>query len=300
MDGLQIGPWREEDRLALDKVLDETDALTGQLRPQQGLPTAGPFRISFVARDDSGPVGVATAFESRWHPRRLWVSVEVASSHRRLGVGSALLEAVRDASGGRPLRGKVFAGGAAAGFAAAHGFRVIQRSRTVQLDRPQGPTPGMSVEIDAAPDAVAAALLDVYVRTHEWDPPGDIDVDDVLAVHVTDAAVTLLVRDATGVGLAAAGLYDEEDGLELSGGATTAAGTLARPAVGALLDAAAAHAATQGRPLLVEVDDANTELVAEATARHALPLDEVHIVVVDDRPASGPPERESGAPERGP
>jgi GNAT superfamily N-acetyltransferase len=286
VDGLHIDPWREDDGVALDKVLEETDVLTGQFRPQQGLPAAAPFRITFVARDDSGPVGVATAFESRWHPQRLWVSVEVASSHRRRGVGSALLGAVRAASGGRPLRAKVFAGGAAAGFAAAHGFRVIQRSRTVRFDPPQVPTPGMSVEIDAAPEAVAAALLDIYVRTHAWDPPGDIDVDDVLAVHVADAAVTLMVRDAPGVALAAAGVYDEEDGLGLSGGATAAAGTLARPAVGAFLDAAAAYAASQGRPLFVEVDDANTELVAETAARHATPVDEVHIVV-DDQPRNG-------------
>ena len=279
MDGPHIGPWRGEDAGALDKVLDATDALAGQFRPQQGPPTADPFRISVVARDDSGPFGIATAFESRWHPKRLWVSVEVAATCRRQGVGSALLGAVRTASGGRPLRAKVFAGSSAAGFAAARGFRIIQRSRTVRLDPPRVPTSGMPVEIDAAPDAVAAALLDIYVRTHAWDPPGDIDVDDVLAVHVTEAAVTLMVRDTTGVVLAAAGLYDEDDVLELSGGATTAAGTLARPAVGALLDTAAAHAATHGRPLLVEVDDANSELVAETAARHATPVDEVHIVV---------------------
>lgn len=294
MDGLRIGPWLEGDGVTLDKVLDEADALAGQFRPQQGPSTADPFRISFVARDDSGPVGLATAFESRWHPQRLWVSVEIAPSHRRQGIGSALLGAVRAASGRRPLRAKVFAGGAAAGFVTAHGFRAIQRSRTVRLDRALPPTPGLSVEIDAAPDAVAAALLDIYVRTHAWDPPGDIDVADVLAVHVADAAVTLTVRDATGVVLAAAGLYDEEDGLLLSGGATSAAGTLARPAVGALLDTAAAHSATQARPLLVEVDDSNTELVAETAARHAVPVDEVHIVV-DDRPGGAPPERESGA-----
>jgi hypothetical protein len=66
----------------------------------------------------------------------------------------------------------------------------------------------MSVEIDAAPDAVAAALLDIYVRSHAWDPPGDIDVGDVLASHVAEAAVTPMVRDATGVVLAAAALYD--------------------------------------------------------------------------------------------
>lgn len=59
MDGLRIGPWQEVDRAALDKVLDEADVLTGQFRHQHGLPTAAPFRVSFVARDASGPVGVA-------------------------------------------------------------------------------------------------------------------------------------------------------------------------------------------------------------------------------------------------
>lgn len=286
MDGLHIGPWRAEDRAALDKVLDEADVLTGQFRPQQGPPTEDHFRISLVAKDDSGPVGLATSFESRWHPRRLWVSVEVAPPQRRRGVGSALLGAVRAASGGRPLRAKVFAGSAAAGFAAARGFRVIQRSRTVRLDRALPSTAGLPVGIDPPPRTLAAALLDVYVRNHSWDPPGGIDVDDVLAAHVADAAVTFLVCDpTTGAALAAAGLYEEDDGLELSGGATTVAGPLGRPAVGALLDAAATHAAVEGRPLLVEVDDANTELVAETNARHAVPLDEVHIVVDDEDPA---------------
>ena len=284
MDGVHIGPWRKDDAVALDKVLGETDALTSQFRPQQGPPTTDPIRISIVAREGSGPVGVATVCESRWHPRRLWVSVEVASRHRRRRIGSALLEALRAASGGRPLRGKVFADGPAAGFAAAHGFQVIQRSRTVRLDPSLPPTPQMAVDFDAEAQAVAAALLDVYLRTHEWDPPGDVSVGDVLAVHVSEAAVTLMVRDAAGVVLAAAGLYDEKEGLELSGGATSAAGSLARPAVGALLDAAVAHAAAHGRPLLVEADDANTELVAETAARHATPVDEVHIVVDDDPP----------------
>ncbi len=38
------------------------------------------------------------------------------------------------------------------------------------------------------------------------------------------------------------------------------------------------------RPLLVEVDDANTEPAAETAARDASPVDEVHIVV-DDHPS---------------
>lgn len=288
MDGVYIGPWSEDDNVALDKALDETDALTSQFRPQQGPPTADPFRISIVARGDSGPIGIATAYESRWHPRRLWVSVEVASPYRRQGVGSALLDAVRTASDGRPLRGKIVAGGAAAGFGAAHSFRVIQRSRTVRLERPLSPTPQMPVECNAAPDLVAAAMFDFYLRTHAWDPPGNISVDDVLTVHVADAASALMVRDGTGIVLAAACLYDEEDGFELSGGATGAAGTLARSAVGALLDAATSHAAAQSRPLLVEVDDANTELVAETAARHATPIDEI-LIIVDDSGAPAEP-----------
>ena len=146
----------------------------------------------------------------------------------------------------------------------------------------------MVVEFNAAPDLMASALFDIYLRTHAWDPPGNIGVDDVLAVHVADAAFALMVQDATGVVLAAACLYDEGDGLELSGGATSAAGPLARPAVGALLDAAITHAATQARPLRVEVDDANTELVAETAARHAIAIDEVHIVVDDSRAPDEP------------
>ena len=96
-------------------------------------------------------------------------------------------------------------------------------------------------------------------------------------LHVDPAAATLLVQAADGSVLAVGCLYDEPEGLLLSGGATGGARS-AGAAAGALLDAAAARAATLGRELLVEADDAAGEMVDQLAARGAAVVDEVHIV----------------------
>jgi GNAT superfamily N-acetyltransferase len=108
----RIVPWRPDHRAALDEILEARDELTGQIRDVHGADVAGPhWRGTVVAETDGRPVAVATVFASRWHPERLWVGVEVATAHRRCGVGAALLQAAKAARHtGRPLRGKVFAG----------------------------------------------------------------------------------------------------------------------------------------------------------------------------------------------
>jgi hypothetical protein len=235
-----------------------------------------------VAETDGRPVGVATVFASRWHPQRLWVGVEVAPADRRRGVGTALLLASKDTarSVGRPLRAKVFADSPGALFAEALGFRVLQRSRTFRLS-PPGPvaaeTPGLLVDTGAAPDVVASAFLQFYVRTHTWDPPGDIDVADVRHSHVDDAVATVLVREPDDSVLAVGCLYDETDGLLLSGGATRD-DPRAGSAAGALLEASAALAENLGRDLLVEADDAAYELVDELVAHGGVVVGEVHVI----------------------
>jgi hypothetical protein len=94
---------------------------------------------------------------------------------------------------------------------------------------------------------------------------------------VDDAVATLLVRDADGPVLAVGCLYDQTDGLWLSGGATRD-DPRAGPATGVLLEASAALAENLGRDLLVEADDAASEVVDELSARSGIAVSEVHVV----------------------
>jgi GNAT superfamily N-acetyltransferase len=279
---VRIVSWRPDHQGALEEVLEARDELTRQFRDLHGADVAGPqWRRTVVAEADGRPVAVATVFASRWHPERLWVGVEVAPGNRRRGVGTALLEAAKDIARptGRPLRAKVVAGSPGARFAEAHNFGVLQRSRTFHLS-PSQPVPseaGFLVDTTAAPDDVAAAFLKFYLRTHTWDPPGAIDATDIRCSHVDAAVATLLVRDPDGPVLAVGCLYDETDGLWLSGGATRD-DPRAGPATGVLLEASAALAENLGRDLLVEADDAASEVVDELGTRSGIAVSEVHVV----------------------
>jgi hypothetical protein len=60
------------------------------------------------------------------------------------------------------------------------------------------------VDTAAPPDSVASAFLEFYMRTHDWDPPGDIGAADVRRSHVDDAVATFLVEQGDGAVLAVA------------------------------------------------------------------------------------------------
>jgi GNAT superfamily N-acetyltransferase len=274
----RIVEWDQRHRQRLDDVLGPPDALTAQARSLRGPAVDGPqWRFTLVAEHDGDPVGAAVAFAPRWHGQRLWVSVEVAPPARRQGIGTALLEAVRERcrSDGRPLRGKVFAATAGGAFAAARGFTVLQRSRTFRLGSTAAAGQGdLTVELGAD---IAAAYRDFYVSSHGWDPPGPMTDADVVRTHIAEAALTILVRSPDGHVLAAGCVYDDDgdDGEPgervLSGGPTDPADPRNRAACEALLDAVP-------KPLLVEVDDSVPHLVAALAGRAAIMLDEVHIV----------------------
>jgi hypothetical protein len=283
MDDLGITPWRSEHAPALKEVLGPPDALARQMREVHGPDAVGArWRRTLVAERDGEPIGVVTVFAPRWHAERLWGGVEVGPAHRRCAVGTVLLGAARELSmrDGRPLRGKVFGGSIGARFAYAHGFRVLQRSRTFRLS---GPAPGATAAdlmIDAAPtsDRLAAAFRDFYVRGHEWDPPGDMSAADIRRTHVDEATAAVMVLNRQGAVLAVGCIYEEDGDLLLSGGPTAPDHDQARSATGALIDAARAYASGQSRPLLIEADDSPPQVVEELLLRGAAVLDEVHIV----------------------
>lgn len=114
-------------------------------------------------------------------------------------------------------------------------------------------------------------LADSALHAPAWDPPGEVGAADVRGSHVEEAVATLLVRDTEDSVLAVGCLYDETDGLMLSGGATRN-DPRAGPATGALLEASAAPARRLGRDLLVEADDVACEVVRTGVRRRRLHL----------------------------
>src|SRR5204862_2935270 len=214
--------------------------LRRRARPVLGPAARGPrWRFTLVAARDGEPVGAAVAFAPRWHAQRLWISVEVAAAHRRQGGGTALLEAVRERcrSDGRPLRAKAFARSPASAFAAARGFRVIQRSRTFRLDA-TGSSPDASLRVEGPAPAAAAAIAfrDFYLSSHAWDPPGPMTVDDIARTHLVESAFAIVVRSPAGEALAAGCLHFDQGVAVLSGGPTDPTDPRAEAAAGALLD----------------------------------------------------------------
>ena len=158
-------------------------------------------------------------------------------------------------------------------FAAAHGFTVLQRSRTFRLEG--GTQPGHDdfiVETKPDPASVAAAFRDFYVSSHGWDPAGPMTVEDITGTHIAEASAAILVRSPAGEALAAGCLYDEgDDAPTLSGGPTDPSDPRSQAAVTALLDGAP-------KPVLVEVDDSVPALLAALALRDATCVEEVHIV----------------------
>lgn len=272
---MRVVDWQPRHREGLDQVLGPPDDLCAQARPFFGPSVDGPeWRFTIVAENDGEPVGAAVAFSPRWHRLRVWVSVEVAANHRRQGIGTALLDAVRERcwADGRPLRAKVFAESPASRFAASQGFTVIQRSRTFRVET--APVPASNdfvVEETPAATIGAAAFRDFYLSSHDWDAPGPMTVADITRTHLAEATRTILVRSTAGESLAVGCLFDEDGDVVLSGGPTDPTDPRAEAAVATLLD-------SSPRPLLVEADDAVPALLATLTSRQATVVDEVHIV----------------------
>ena len=256
-------------------MLGGPDQLCAQARRVFGPPVDGSeWRFTIVAEREGEPVGAAVAFSPRWHGLRVWVSVEVAANHRRCGIGTTLLEAVRERcrADGRPLRGKVFAESPASRFAARQGFKVLQRSRTFRVET--APVPASNdfvVEEALEPALAAAAFRDFYLSSHDWDPPGPMTVADITQTHIAEATGTIVIRSAGGEPLAVGCLFDEDGDVLLSGGPPEPTDPQAGAAVAALLD-------SSPRPLLVEADDSVPALLAALAARQATVIDEVHIV----------------------
>lgn len=139
----------------------------------------------WLARLDRAPAGIAAV-----HPRKGFgfLRLYVPPARRRLGVGTALLDAVRVTFADIPLRSVTSAGEAGQAFAARHGARTLLR--LVELTQPLGevrhPTPPPRLpppyRVEIWQDAVPDDLLASYARakTAVGDAPGaswQVDAD---------------------------------------------------------------------------------------------------------------------------
>ena len=95
-EGLTLRAWEDGDDLRLLEVFgDPVDVQQHQDRAMLAASSDTPWRRCIVAEVDSVPVGAAVVYASSLHPQRLWLYVETAASDRGRGIGSALLDALR-------------------------------------------------------------------------------------------------------------------------------------------------------------------------------------------------------------
>lgn len=149
------------------------------------------FAITLVAEDRTGIVGAATLFESRYHPGRYPILVEVAPARRRDGIGRRLLTALADQRPAlRPMAGKVRdANQPAMRYAAALGMRTYQHCPVPCVDpsddalrdwanRQFLPANARIIALHHADQhQTIDAMVEHYRWVHErWSPMGDRDL----------------------------------------------------------------------------------------------------------------------------
>lgn len=186
MNELEFRPWRSGDDLELLQIFgDPRSPQAHQDRTMLRENSDAPFSRTLVATVDGVAIGAGVVFASSLHPQRLWLYVEVAAEQRRQGVGTALVEQLRQqipAGQTQQLKARytVTAGdpaSAAAGFCAALGLGEIQVSRDVILEpgalaEPVFDTNDRVIE-DLATGSVELTklVMDFYNAVHaNWDP----------------------------------------------------------------------------------------------------------------------------------
>lgn len=135
-----LRPWREGDTLALLEYWhDAENRQVAAFRSSFGPDSDTRFSRTLVAEHQGVPVAAGTVYETDLHPNRLWSYIEVAPEHRRAGLGSLLLQALKDAAasssrGVSAFRATVEPESTGLNFALARGFKAAQRSRMVRIE----------------------------------------------------------------------------------------------------------------------------------------------------------------------
>lgn len=206
MNDYTLRPWQEGDDLALLEIWhDADDRVNESFRASFSVDSdANPWSRTIVAEHKGIAVAVATVYETSLHNRHLWAYIEVAPEHRRNGLGTLLLEKLRELaqaapSGVRTLRSKVTPESAGAAFATKNGLKTLQRSRVVRVEAGSiPPVPLRENEDGRAHQAIedlatgsielTAKLWKFYVRSHQWDPPAETPLPRVNRLFLSDEA----------------------------------------------------------------------------------------------------------------
>lgn len=185
--GVTLRPTTEEDRSRINDLLhDELGAVVRRLslyQPLHGPPVDAPrLRRSFVALDGDDLIGVGSALASNRHPGRNQVAVHVHRSHRRRGVGRALLgaldEAMAAAGHARPWQVAVLDTDSTSLAVLHHlGWPLLTTSRSGTLDvtastgRREAPS---GIRIEQRPgldDELVDLYEELYDAHHAWAQP---------------------------------------------------------------------------------------------------------------------------------
>jgi GNAT superfamily N-acetyltransferase len=173
---VRVRPFAEEDAGAVGAVLDATYGHDKRLRglhdDAHGPPLDEPFRRTLLAECDGEVVAAGTILYGPRHPLRTWMSLAVIPQFRRLGIGTALLQELRDLAG-RPLRTRgIFAEDAAMGFLSRHGFRLLNRSFEGRFDPSTvvARLPEPQLDRTLSLDEAAAFFERLYQELHGFDP----------------------------------------------------------------------------------------------------------------------------------
>ena len=213
LEGLTFRPWAEGDDLRLLEVwggprTPQAHEDRAMLRPSSD----EPFARCIVAELDDVPIAAGVVYSSSLHPQRYWFYVEVASAERRQGIGHQLLALLKaELPAGAQLKSRYTSADAgenpdadgAAGFLAAEGFGLVNKSMLVVVEPSALPLPefaedGLVLE-EAATGSVelSTTVAEFYNATHEWDPSAmtvGLTQTMLLGPH-TGAKGAVVVRD---------------------------------------------------------------------------------------------------------
>ncbi|WP_299165422.1 GNAT family N-acetyltransferase [uncultured Arthrobacter sp.] len=280
---IQYRPWRDGDDLELLQVWGGPDSAQAEQSRALFRPSSdSPWLRCIVAEDviDSVAVPVAAGyvFEPKLHDQRLWAYVEVGRDHRGAGTGATLLGMLRHEAGSSPsgvsaLRAKVVPGSDGAAFAAAAGFREIQRSRIIEV------APGALAIPDFADDAgpqleeaatgsveLTKAVTDWYNAVHAWDP-ADMTLGQAQQFLLSDTAGAggaVVLRDkpkSAGGAIAAFALSYTQSRTDAPADVLLGYDTTLRPSEQSAAVASLLAMLVHQYPVQVEVDDSMTALV---------------------------------------
>ncbi len=272
-----IRPFSDEDGPSVDALVERAwpdDPALREISSIHGedVDTNDRWRRTLVDVESTSVVGVGTLVANARHPSRITVVVAVEPERRRQGRGSALLTELRRHGDGRPLLARVREDDAAGlGFARAHGFDVLMRSRVGVVD-PDDPravawaaaASTLAVDRDLPREELALAHEAAYRAEHAtWSPVAERPREESLRLFCGESwlpesavAVRSEGRVAAVAALHGPPLAPSSTELFLIAGSATNDAEALRAVVAAEL----ALARSRGAVVSIEADDANVEL----------------------------------------